>query len=272
MEVAIKWEEFKKQASLLMIDARDDGAKILFRGHASSNWSLQTTLDRSSHSSSLLGYYNLALRVKSEVEAFTALRWDSAPDLGEVTQLFSNYESFSRAMTFGNLPHYPYLAYLRHHGFPSPLLDWSTSPYVAAFFAFRDNDADAENAAIFAYRERDASGMKIGGGHEPAITVLGPYVAGPRRHFLQRSQYTVCNIWESERNQAYFYDHSAVCRPFDPNKKFQQDIIYKFVLPRTERDKILAELQDYNLNAYTLFGSEEGLMEALSVREELNSR
>ena len=37
----------------------------------------------------------------------------------------------------GPPPGYEFMIYMRHHGFPSPLLDWSRSPYVAAFFAFR---------------------------------------------------------------------------------------------------------------------------------------
>jgi hypothetical protein len=40
-------------------------------------------------------------------------------------------------------------------------------------------------------------------------------------------------------------------------------------LKGTERAAILRELSDYNLNAFSLLGSQESLMETISVREEL---
>ncbi|MGY4358632.1 hypothetical protein ACVW0J_005125 [Bradyrhizobium sp. i1.7.7] len=140
--------------------------------------------------------------------------------------------------------------------------------WPAAFFAFRTYSS-ADHTAIFAYRERDKSGMKVGGSDLPAIRVCGPYVAAPKRHFVQQSQYTICTMWSGQG--PYFYDHSLVCGPFDPSKEFQQDMIYKFELPSSERMTALRELGDYGLNAYALFGSEDGLMESLSTREEASA-
>ena len=43
--------------------------------------------------------------------------------------------------------------------------------------------------------------------------------------------------------------------------------LVKFNLPSTERVKVLKFLDAFNLNAYSLFGSEESLMETIAVRE-----
>jgi hypothetical protein len=46
-----------------------------------------------------------------------------------------------------------------------------------------------------------------------------------------------------------------------------QDFLTKFLIPATERPKVLKSLQKYNLTAFSLFGSEESLMEALAIQE-----
>jgi hypothetical protein len=195
------------------------------------------------------------------VQAFTGREWPDAPDVPAVEALTRDYEAFSR----GEFLHYAYLAHLRHHGFPSPLLDWSSSPFVAAYFAFADTVSD--NVSIYAYRERGPQNMKGSGSDEPSIRQLGPYVAAPKRHFAQQSQYTVCTDWNN--GSPRFCSHDDVCQTFDPKAEFQQDIIHKFALSGQDRDAVIKELADYNLNAFTLFGSEESLMQAISQREEL---
>jgi hypothetical protein len=52
-----------------------------------------------------------------------------------------------------------------------------------------------------------------------------------------------------------------------------QDFLWKFDLPSSERTKVLGVLNDYNLNAFSLFGSEESLLETMWLREyELRTR
>jgi hypothetical protein len=47
----------------------------------------------------------------------------------------------------------------------------------------------------------------------------------------------------------------------------QQGICRKFTIPASERRKVLEQLDEFNVNAFSLFGSEESLMETLTVRE-----
>jgi hypothetical protein len=252
------WEEFKNEVGEMRSKASH--APVLFRGQEHASWSLDTTLERSGHGESVAGYYKLVLRIRSEIETATGKAWPESPQFPELDDMVRSYDGFSLAMV--NLPHYRYLAHLRHHGFPSPLLDWSESPFVAAYFAFRSGETVDREVAIYAYLDRIGS-FKTTSSERAQIQHLGPYVSAHRRHFLQKSHYTICVQWFND--QWYFVGHGTV---FD-EKSEMQNVLTKFVLNATERDVILRELNDYNLNAYSLFGSEDALMEALSIREEL---
>lgn len=156
------------------------------------------------------------------------------------------------------------MAYLRHHGFPSPLLDWTQSPYVAAFFAVRfstgvnrqQEDADAD-AAISYYQEY-WDGGKGWGEDEPHIIGLGPNIVTTPRHFRHQSRYTICRVLQ---NGWYSYaNHEEVFQKGD----VYQDVLTKYRIPASQRKEFLDRLSLMNITAYTLFGNEEGLMETLA--------
>jgi FRG domain len=65
-----------------------------------------------------------------------------------------------------------YMTHLRHNGFPSPLLDWSKSPHIGAYFAFSHARPDV-NVALYCYRERP-NRFKVVGIKEPIIVSIGP--------------------------------------------------------------------------------------------------
>jgi hypothetical protein len=121
---------------------------LLFRGHSSCGWELQSTLER---------YFKINFGIYQEVSWFdyndllSAIEPTIFAMVGEIYKM----EFIGDRTSMENWPYppnYALMVYLRHHGFPSPLLDWTTSPYIAAFFAFYDA-IPGQNVAIFSFSE-----------------------------------------------------------------------------------------------------------------------
>ncbi len=255
------WEDFEKEVKRL----EEERAKLaesstltisdyLYRGQSDHRWTLETTLERYiPEQFSLLKYFRLVMNAQPQVETFTEEEWEDWD--------FDELRDFSSSRDLPNkdgIPAYDYLIYLRHHRFPSPLLDWTRSPYVAAYFAFADEKSD--RVAIYVYQEHAGYG-KSGSSDDPRIIGFGPYVRSHSRHFLQQSQYTVA--CQYKQDEWWYASHEDVLA----KNSEEQDLSWKFTIPITERVKVLKILDQYNLNAFSLFQSEESLLETIALRE-----
>jgi hypothetical protein len=95
-----------------------------FRGHSNAKWRLRSTLAR-----------------------FTTIAhqaWDIVLD-DLLSHFMSGLASVGRLPSIGT-DRRAWLEYGRHYGVPSPLIDFTFSPYVALFFAFNGIRSDPKNA------------------------------------------------------------------------------------------------------------------------------
>jgi FRG domain-containing protein len=251
------WEQFDEEIKCLLVDWQQKPglSRLLFRGQSNSDWQLKTTLERYAPDSlRARKYYQVIHEAKYQIESLTDRSWN-IPTPKEYNRWLRN-QDFIRG--FGNLNDaYAYIIHLRHHEFPSPLLDWSQSPYVAAFFAF-NNATISDKVSIYAHIERVRKGPS-GSSNAPRIHGLGPTVRSHTRHVLQQCEYTIC--FERSDNQWGYAFHEDVFKGDS-----EQDVLWKFNIPSTERLKVLRVLDRFNLNAFSLFGSEESLMETVALR------
>lgn len=252
------WEEYVEKVAeihrLVRAKRGDAGdiSRTLFRGQSNSSWALKTTLDRAIRSPMpVKDYFRVLAKIKPQMETFTGLSWEFDR---------SAAQDWSSELARDVPPGYDFMVYLRHHGFPSPLLDWTASPNIAAFFAFRDVSPEVETVSVYAFCEW-VTGARISSSDHPSVIGCGPNVRGHPRHFLQKAQYTICT-WFQETERRFAHHDEAVV---GANEGKEQDWMWKIDIPASERGKVLRHLADFNLNPFSLFGSTESLAETLAL-------
>jgi hypothetical protein len=184
-------------------------------------------------------------------------------DIADLQKIFSSLSN--HVFNLNDPNHYgAFLNLAQHHGYPTPLLDWTWSPYIAAFFAFhklnkRDNASPNKNkirifkfdiATWSATTNRASKLFPIW----PNVSALDALAFGNPRAIPQQAISTLSNVDDIEGHIQ------------DLETKGKKTYLEAFDLPVRERDHAMRELALMGITAGSLFPGLDGACEGLKER------
>jgi hypothetical protein len=225
------WSEFKDYVTSL------EPNRYIFRGHEENTWRLRTYFHRTRRAD---------LRRFMRVDIPVLHR-----HLSGLTQHVFNLADPIENGAFHNL--------VQHHGYPTPLLDWTYSPFVAAYFAYRNIPKERRTAerkiriVLFDARQWQSDFQQLDR-FTPALrhfSILLPIAINNARMVPQQALLTISNVDDIE---GYIAENEAA-----RGKTYLEAID----LPASERPQIMSELRMMGITAGSLFPGIEGVCEQL---------
>jgi hypothetical protein len=194
----------------------------IFRGHGSVDWKLEPTISRLLKSSD-----------------YKKREWRNAIDIH--LNEFKNNVRGRAVIDFNTASDDEFWSIGQHFGLATPLLDWSRSPFVAAFFAL-EGCKDGDDAVIYAICEHDIERIKADKSKlQKEVNLINPLTHYNDRLVNQKGLflYTSTNI-DLEKWITSGEDQGWVT-------------MFKIIFPSSIKNEALAGLDNMNINKLSLF-------------------
>ncbi|MEZ0121775.1 MAG: FRG domain-containing protein [Candidatus Reddybacter sp.] len=232
------WRDFQEKVKFT---EKPFGNRV-FRGQRDPEWKLNSKWDRYQEQKDSIRDGETAIRGRNET-----------PD--SFLQAFKDGYIGNANSDTSSLNSEQWMALGRHHGLVTPLLDWTKSPYVAAYFAYNeylpiDKELGCLNPVPLEPRDGYIAVWEI-----PLNSILKSFTELKVVH----SRYEAANRQKAQSGLFTLLD-SSLKIPLDDflKEKNYQHILKKYLVPKREVIIAMHDLHLMNINENTMFPDADG--------------
>ncbi len=242
------WEEFKtrimRDYSEVSFPAEGDAFEStypVFRGHASPLWRLASQWER----------------LISQPPYPASDRSSRQGALNKILSDFRDLAHGAPGLNSHDLSELDWWAIGRHYGLTTPLLDWTRSPYVAAFFAFTAF-AESLNPGLASRGEFDPRPFLNDTSSDSVVIwglKVGPFLAAATELSMLNPQIDVGHRQRAQRGVFSRLTHSTIFNIEDylSSVVLTETPLRKYLIPTGETASALSELRLMNITFATMF-------------------
>lgn len=249
MERIIEWQDFNKLVEEMFVKDLNN-MNIAYRGQSDANWKLEPSILR------LINVDEISKQKASYYEVQTVYEFTSKFEYNQGRNSVRDADPISLYFE------------MQHYSCPTRLLDWSSSPYIALYFAV--NDSFETDGAIYSFSPNIY--------HKYMSNLYEDFASINHLNVLKHSKYEVLQLVFSTNQNERVARQKGIFTISNSILKSHCDIIpdsvkclQKYIIPKERKIEFLARLRYMNITAESLFpgldGAGRAIRESLLIRQ-----